>query len=338
MKTEPVEVAEAPVVFHFRRDSETDDSNPSILELISDIRTAFRPSDFDRLEEILITRDEKLKREIEKWKEQYELTRESLGIERLIKAELEEDLKSFKVKCAELENLRENIDAMRERATTAEERAKSSEEIYEKLLRKVKMAESEKSCDLVELRKKNGELESEKTRAEEEVELWKRRFVEMEKRVSKLEADIEILSAENGGGNLVPTILITDSDDDCAPGASCSEKELSPTVLKRKQSSSVNVNEDENGDDDVVPDKRMRQDQELVVGDSCGNPDPATVTCATNDPENNVPSNQGQGFLGPSEANGAPRIRDFSNYFANCLGDEVEFKDSSSSSDTDSDW
>lgn len=199
MKTEPVEVAEAPVVFNFRRDSETDDSNLSILELISDIRTAFRPSDFDRLEEILITREEKLEREIEKWKEQYELTRESLGIERLIKAELEEDLKSFKAKCAELENLRENIDAMRERATTAEERAKCSEEIYEKLLRKVKMAESEKSCDLVELRKKTGELESEKTRAEEEVELWKRRFVEMEKRVSKLEADIEISSAENGG-------------------------------------------------------------------------------------------------------------------------------------------
>lgn len=44
-------------------------------------------------------------------------------------------------------------------------------------------------------------MESAKTRAEEEVELWKRRFGELEEWVSKVKADTPIikLAAENGG-------------------------------------------------------------------------------------------------------------------------------------------
>lgn len=41
-----------------------------------------------------------------------------------MKTEAEEALKSCKAKCAELESMREKMDAMRERAKMADERAK----------------------------------------------------------------------------------------------------------------------------------------------------------------------------------------------------------------------
>ncbi|GMN31709.1 hypothetical protein TIFTF001_003377 [Ficus carica] len=125
MQTEPFEAAETPPAFGFGRDGgEIGDSNCSISVLISDLRTAFRSSNFDHVEEILIAREEKLKRKMEKKKKQFELSRERLEIERLEKTEAEEALKSCKANCAGLDSMREKMDAMRERAKMADERAK----------------------------------------------------------------------------------------------------------------------------------------------------------------------------------------------------------------------
>lgn len=201
MKTEPVDAAEVPPVFNFNRGEETGDSNRSISDLIDDLRTAFQSSVFDRVQDILVAKEEKLKREIGRMKEEVELTRESLGIALLQKAEAEEELKSFMAKCAKnMEAMRVKTTAAEERAKSAEERAKRSEERYEKLLSEVKKAESEKSSNLVELKKKNGELEIAKMKAEEELKVWNRKFAELEPRVTKLESDtMEIRIAENRG-------------------------------------------------------------------------------------------------------------------------------------------
>ncbi|GMN31699.1 hypothetical protein TIFTF001_003372 [Ficus carica] len=336
MKTEPVDAAEVPPVFNFNRGEETGDSNRSISDLIDDLRTAFQSSVFDHVQDILVAKEEKLKREIGRMKEEFELTRESLGIARLQKAEAEEELKSFMAKCAKnMEAMRVKTTAAEERAKSAEERAKRSEERYEKLLSEVKKAESEKSSNLVELKKRNGELEVAKMKAEDELKVWNRKFAELEPRVTKLESDtMEIRIAENRAG---PAILITDSDDDCAPRQrpNSSEKESSPRVMKRKRSSSEKLNEDEN----VVPNNRTGQDQEraLEVGGSSKYPDPATVTSATNNPEykNTVASN-GQGVLGPLKANPAPEMKALSPHYAKCFADEFKEFLTSSSSDSDS--
>lgn len=136
-----------------------------------------------------------------------------------------------------------------------------------------------------------------------------------------------------------PAILITDSDDDCAPRQrpNSSGKESSPRVLKRKRSSSDKLNEDENG----VPNTRMGQDQEraLEVGGSSINPDPATVTSATNNPEyKNTVARNGQGVLGPLKANPAPEMKALSPHYAKCFEDEFKEFLTSSSSDSDSEW
>ncbi|GMN31702.1 hypothetical protein TIFTF001_003371 [Ficus carica] len=353
MKTEQVETTEVSPASGPGHDGGAGDRNRSIPELIDHLRTAFRFSEYDFVQGILVAREDKLKREIEKKEERCELAEKRLGIVGLRKAEAEEELKSFKAKSAEsMEEMRLRATAAEERAKAAEERAKRSEERYETLFREVKKAESEKSGDLVELKRKNAELDFAKMRAEEELQLWKRRFGGLEERVEKLETDIvEIINANNRGTYFrivhlfkdmflaaapAPTILISDSDDDCGPRATSSERESPPRVLKRKRSSSENVNENEN----VVPDGSTSQDQERVIelGGGSGNPDPATGTSATNGAANqNIPVNDGQGVSGPLEANAEPKISDFSYYVAMGLGDELDgLMVTSSSSDSDS--
>lgn len=337
MKTEQVETTEVSPASGPGHDGGAGDRNRSIPELIDHLRTAFRFSEYDFVQGILVAREDKLKREIEKKEERCELAEKRLGIVGLRKAEAEEELKSFKAKSAEsMEEMRLRATAAEERAKAAEERAKRSEERYETLFREVKKAESEKSGDLVELKRKNAELDFAKMRAEEELQLWKRRFGGLEERVEKLETDIvEIINANNRAAP-APTILISDSDDDCGPRATSSERESPPRVLKRKRSSSENVNENEN----VVPDGSTSQDQERVIelGGGSGNPDPATGTSATNGAANqNIPVNDGQGVSGPLEANAEPKISDFSYYVAMGLGDELDgLMVTSSSSDSDS--
>ncbi|KAK4278334.1 hypothetical protein QN277_016192 [Acacia crassicarpa] len=135
----------------------------SVTELISILRTAYRTVDFDRVEEVLVDKESKLKSD-------NVVLSEKLEIERLERMNVEETLK----KCKE-----------------QFEKGKNAEERYEKLLQAVK-----KNSDLgygntaTELRNKNRKLEDEKRRAESETESWKRKCEELNER---------LLTVENGG-------------------------------------------------------------------------------------------------------------------------------------------
>ncbi|PON82476.1 hypothetical protein TorRG33x02_217210 [Trema orientale] len=272
---------ESPPGFGLYSDEEADSEKRSIPELISDLRTAFRMVDFDRVEEILVTREEKLKRKITKMEA-------SLNFEQCEKLQAELELEKLKAESAQKRILRENFEAMQERVRMAEERerlvderakeadqrAKSAQERLERLLREVKKEEGDKVNEIVEIREKNRELESAKMRAEGDIEVWKRKFEEMEIRVLRLEAEtVEILkmetlvsgemamdssgsnkaneekgACESGGfavdlgspskGNCKSAseqaIVIIDSDDDSAPGSTIHGKEISRKLSNNK--------------------------------------------------------------------------------------------------------
>ncbi|EXC02063.1 hypothetical protein L484_024027 [Morus notabilis] len=115
-----------------------------------------------------------------------------------------------------------------ERAKLAEERAKKSKERYEKLLRTVKMAENQKSSDLVAFKRKNGELESAKKGLRKSLSYGRENLGSWRNGFCSWRLIHKIINAENRA------ILIIDSNDDCAPGATSCTKD---DVLKRKRSS-----------------------------------------------------------------------------------------------------
>ncbi|XP_062074513.1 uncharacterized protein LOC133778562 [Humulus lupulus] len=86
----------------------------SISELISDLRTAFRSSDFDRVEEILVIKENKLKKKIK------EMESENV--------QLDLELKRLREDSSEKRILRQNYEIMQERVKVAEERAREAEE------------------------------------------------------------------------------------------------------------------------------------------------------------------------------------------------------------------
>ncbi|KAK4278325.1 hypothetical protein QN277_016186 [Acacia crassicarpa] len=132
----------------------------SVTELISILRTAYRTVDFDRVEEVLVDKESKLKSDIG-------VLSEKLKMERLERMNVEEKLKKYKEQF---------------------EKGKKAEERYEKLLQAVK-----KNSDLgdgntvTELRNKNRKLEDEKRRAESETESWKRKCEELNERLLTVE-------------------------------------------------------------------------------------------------------------------------------------------------------
>ncbi|KAG6636631.1 hypothetical protein CIPAW_11G124100 [Carya illinoinensis] len=167
--------------------------NRNISELISTLRTAYRTKDFDRVEEILVSREAKLKREMQDMKKENGFLYEQ-----------GEELKRLVV----LEKAAQDAAQVGERKAV---------ERYEKLLEEVKRGggRDDDKRVILELKKKCCVLECAKMKAESEVELWKRRFKELGIRVSKLEEDTAMLMDLQSAGAIVDII---DSDDDHAPG------------------------------------------------------------------------------------------------------------------------
>ncbi|XP_054797515.1 uncharacterized protein LOC129302626 [Prosopis cineraria] len=120
----------------------------SITELISILRTAYRTVDFDRVEEVLVSKETNLRAEIG-------VLSEKLEKERLERIDVEGQLKKYKEQC---------------------ERGEKAEERYEKLLQAVKKGNVlDGGNTTAELRNKIRKLEDEKRRAESEVKSWKRK-------------------------------------------------------------------------------------------------------------------------------------------------------------------
>ncbi|KAF4354774.1 hypothetical protein F8388_017978, partial [Cannabis sativa] len=176
--------------------SDDERADLSISELIGDLRTAFRPSDFDRVEEIFVIKENKMMEQIRDLESD--------------KIRLEIEVKKLKTENSESRVLRENYEIMRERVKMAEEKAEKTEGMLERLLKDVKKNEREKLDEIDQLKEKIKVLESEKTRAEEDVQVWKKSFVELEKRVTLLEAELQnAVKIES----LVPNVKAIDSTE-----------------------------------------------------------------------------------------------------------------------------
>ncbi|MBA0794323.1 hypothetical protein Gohar_018664 [Gossypium harknessii] len=307
----------------------------SIPKMISLVKSTFRSNDFAMVERELLAREQKSKLEIESLKQAKDSFSYKFEEERLEKMGFADDLRKCK---KELEDMRGEVSKLREENMVLRERGKSAEERCNRLSEEVK-GMYEKQHEIINLRSKNCELENEKAKAESELEILRKRFEELDKRVLCLETGFNTLQDEddsknnnrNGGeigvsenGGLKPIeangyspnadatcwcqesqtvpeqanqeklesfmvgfefipysilafmgsgrppsqnvveIVDIDSDDDCAPVENPSVETVTPT-LKRKQTSTTDVGDGENGDNDALSEKlKMRKRQEPV--------------------------------------------------------------------------
>ncbi|MBA0761395.1 hypothetical protein Gotri_024048 [Gossypium trilobum] len=308
----------------------------SIPKMISLVKSTFRSNDFAMVERELLAREKKSKLEIESLKQAKDSFSYKFEEERLEKMGFADDLRKCK---KELEDMRGEVSKLREENMVLRERGKSAEERCNRLSEEVK-GMYEKQHEIINLRSKNCELENEKAKAESELEILRKRFEELDKRVLCLETGFNTLQDEddsknnnrNGGeigvsenGGLKPIeangyspnaelifkiamhmkisvsfqprafalsmngawrrhmlvprvtnrsgrppsqnvveIVDIDSDDDCAPVENPSVETVTPT-LKRKETSTTDVGDGENGDNDALSEKlKMRKRQEPV--------------------------------------------------------------------------
>ncbi|XP_028752952.1 uncharacterized protein LOC114712566 [Neltuma alba] len=144
----------------------------SITELVSNLRTAFRMIDYDRVEEVLVEKENKLKAEIKVLTDRIEL-------ERLERMSVQDELRKCKEQC---------------------EIRQHAEERYEKLLEEVKKNNGLNDGNMIaELRIRNAELENEKRKADES---WKKKIEELSERLLIVEKGANLfMNGETHLGN-----------------------------------------------------------------------------------------------------------------------------------------
>lgn len=187
--------------------------NYSISELVSYIRTTFLPKEYERFEQILMVKEEKVREEaameIEKLKKEAALEIDKLKKEAdlnekkydelvLSKLETEDEMKALKRECDEF---REQILRLKEDNRVTSDRERRAEERYKKSLDEVNKLD----LKLLELQTRNSVLEREKRSAKAEMELGKKLFNGLEIRVSRLEKDSQMLMTEVGPSNAQPS-------------------------------------------------------------------------------------------------------------------------------------
>ncbi|XVF13015.1 hypothetical protein REPUB_Repub08aG0170800 [Reevesia pubescens] len=160
-------------------------SSWSVSRLISLLNSTFRSKDFAKVEAVLVAREEKTKLEIEK----LNLDKNE---ERLDKMSLQTELRKYKKECEEMRNA---MSKLREENMVLQEREKLAEERCNNLWEKVKIM-GEKEHEMIDLRSTNCELEYAKAKAEGEMEILRKRFEELDKRVFNLEGDLPFLRAQ----------------------------------------------------------------------------------------------------------------------------------------------
>ncbi|OAY59620.1 uncharacterized protein LOC110626043 isoform X1 [Manihot esculenta] len=171
-------------------DDNVDIFSATISDLISSLKSAFQSSHFSEVQAVLASREQKLKREIEAKAKENELLKKQNGLlelERLEKIKVKNELRRCSRECLELRELNSRL-------------TQELNDLNERL-----QAVAECKQAIIELTRKNCELECAKLKAERDAEIYKRRFEELEPRVSSLEKDAALLKSlapEDGGGDL----------------------------------------------------------------------------------------------------------------------------------------
>ncbi|XP_048231044.1 uncharacterized protein LOC8287737 [Ricinus communis] len=168
----------------FNMDLKDDVSSCTVSELISSLKSAFQNAYFSQVEAVLISREEKLKREIELLKKENDWLAQKMETERLEK-------EMAKKECLELHK---EISSLQEEKAGFHEKLKS-------------LADDKKT--VIELEAKLCELECAKLRAENEARACKINYEGLEIRVYKLDQEMkELKSFETGGENVAANVKI----------------------------------------------------------------------------------------------------------------------------------
>lgn len=195
--------------------------NISVQDLISELRIATRIKQFDRVENVLVAREARLKGEVEKMTE-------ILSCGKLDRMKIEEELKKCEKQC---------------------EQGKRAEELYEKLLAEVKKNGPREEDAMIE------ELRAENRRLGDELELWKRKFVEMDVRILRLQYDMQLLM---NGGN--------------AEGEYGADFGVPLEVKEDKGNSGIHVHGQENGNNNAESNRSQRNEDTNPNEDALGAP------------------------------------------------------------------
>ncbi|XP_022136692.1 spindle pole body component 110-like isoform X2 [Momordica charantia] len=196
MATEPHSVAAALSCI-----DEDDLETRSISELVSFLRTAFRNIDFDKVEEVLVAKEVKLKKEIENKNKECELIQTKYEFLRLDNLTQECTLQQqVKVDSKEFDKWKETYEELKERESEIinlkqlvfkvnqnREETKSALEQSEKLLEVVQKTREDDKKIIEELKCENSELESSKRAIEVAYEQCQKKYEELVRRVSQLE-------------------------------------------------------------------------------------------------------------------------------------------------------
>lgn len=212
------------------------DKSSTVSKLIAFMKSAFRPSDFENIELVLIARERKLKlqkddveakmkkklddlsEEIENKRKEYVFLEDKYAELELTNFVLEDEGKKQKKECEELnQKIRQLVDKQRsalqryekllgeatktdtdkeETITQLLVKGDSAKQRYEKLLEEAKKTERDKEEMIVKLKAVNGDLECAKKRAEAEVYAGKKKYGELLSRILRLEEDSKMLMKE----------------------------------------------------------------------------------------------------------------------------------------------
>ncbi|MBA0606842.1 hypothetical protein Godav_019244 [Gossypium davidsonii] len=166
----------------------------SIPKIIYLAKSIFRSNDFAMVERKLLARKQKSKLEIESLeqvKDSFSYKFEEEGLEKMGFAN---NLRKCK---KELEDTRDEVLKLREEVRG---RGKFAEENYKRLFEEVESM-YEKEHEIIDLISKNCKLENEKAKTESNLEILRKRFEELDKRVSCLETDFNTLQDEDDSKN-----------------------------------------------------------------------------------------------------------------------------------------
>lgn len=180
----------------------------SISELVSFLRTAFRAKDFDRVEEVLVAKEVKMRKEIESKNKDYELLQSKYEFLRLDNLTRESKVEQDKVEVDPkgFEKWKEAYEQLKERESEIQqlkelivkvnedrEKKKSALEGFEKMLEVVKGTQENDRLTIEKLTHKNLELQSTIEVVKKEKEDYEKTIEELKCKNLKLECAMEEL-------------------------------------------------------------------------------------------------------------------------------------------------
>lgn len=183
--------------------------NRSISELVSVLRTAFRGKDFDRVEEILVAKEVKMRKEIENKNKEYELLQSKYEFLRLDNLTHESMLEQGKVDPKGFEKWKETYEQFKEKESEIQklkelivkvdedrEKKKAALEGFEKLLEVVKKTQEDDRITIENLRRKNSELECAIEKVKKTKEDYEKNIQEFKSKNLELECAMEELNCK----------------------------------------------------------------------------------------------------------------------------------------------